>query len=142
MYSADMNGYARLQNLPGDVTGKLAAHDAARAAAPRPGATSQEQRPPGFDDDRYNEQDGGAFVAWAQNKGHGSFDLRAARSDDAEPRTITSGGWELEDFRLDPDGRRLLYNGDDGHVAPAPDTGLHARQHGRAACGARVWQTG
>src|SRR3546814_2322292 len=80
-----------LQNLPGDVTGKLAAHDAARAAAPRPGATSQEQRPPGFDDDSYNEQDGGAFVAWAQNKGHGSFDLRAARSDDAEPRTITSG---------------------------------------------------
>src|SRR3546814_17434224 len=126
-----MNGYAELQNLPGDVTGKLAAHDAARAAAPRPGATSQEQRPPGFDDDSYNEQDGGAFVAWAQNKGHGSFDLRAARRDDAEPRTITSGGWELEDFRLDPDGRRRFSNGDDGLVVTAHDPGIPRRPQNR-----------
>src|SRR3546814_15869432 len=56
MYSADMNGYAELQNLPGDVTGKLATHDAARAAALRPGATSHEQRHPGFADDSYTAQ--------------------------------------------------------------------------------------
>src|SRR3546814_14191697 len=109
------------------VTGKLAAHDAARAAAPRPGATSQEQRPPGFDDDSYIEQDGGAFVAWAQNKGHGSFDLRAARSADAEPRTIKSRGWELEYFRLDPDGRHLFYNRDDGRLVTHPDTAITRR---------------
>src|SRR3546814_8874552 len=41
-----------------------------------------------------------------------------------------SGGWELEDFRLDPDGRRLFYNGDDGLVVTDPDTGITRRLKG------------
>ncbi len=130
VFVADMDGYAAARGLPSDVTEKLAAYDAARKGAPGPGEAPEGNRPPGFDDDSYNEQGGGAFVAWAQNKGHGSFDLMAARHGDEEPRIITSGGWELRDFMLDPSGRRLFYNGEDGLVVTDPDARVTRRLKG------------
>jgi uncharacterized protein YecT (DUF1311 family) len=130
VFGADMNGYAEVREPPSDVAEKLAAHDAARKAVLDTGEAPKERRPPGFDDNSYNEQQGGAFIAWAQNKGHGSFDLMAARDGDEEPRIITSGGWELEHFVLDPSGRRLFYNGEDGLVVTDPDTRVTRRFKG------------
>lgn len=114
LFGADMDGYAEMGEPPADIAEKLAA-----AAIPDAG-TAGEEPPPGFDDDSYDEQKGGVFTAWAQNRGHGSFDLMVARAGDGNPRTIASGGWELRDFLLDPGGTRLFYNGEDGIVVTDP----------------------
>lgn len=130
LFSAGMNGYAELRDQPADVAGELAANDAAGAAAVYNSEIPENERPPGFDDDSYDEQEGGAFTAWAQNRGHGSFDLLAARAGDAEPRLVASGGWELRDFQFDPSGTRLIYNGEDGLVVTDPGTGVTRRLSG------------
>ena len=122
VFAADLAGHAELRELPPDVAEKAAAFDAARKAAP-PFSDAIGKKPlPGFNDDSHNEQEGGAFTAWAQNKGHGSFDLLAARGSDKEPRVIASGGSELENFQLDPTGVRLFYNGEDGLLVTTPDS--------------------
>jgi hypothetical protein len=130
LFAADMNGYAEITDPPSDIEGKLAAYDAARGPVPYNSERPEADRLPGFDDDSYNEQEGGAFTAWDQNRGHGSFDLLAARAGDAEPRLIASGGSELEDFRLDPGGTRLFYNGEDGLLVTDPETGATRRLKG------------
>lgn len=138
VFAADMNGYAETRELPADIAGKLAANDAARGPVIYNSELPDEERPPGFDDDSYDEQNGGAFTAWVQNRGHGSFDLLAARDGDGEPRLITSGGWELRDFQLDPGGTRLFYNGEDGIVVTDPDTGVTRRLKGTRGMAAEV----
>ncbi len=130
VFVADVNGHAQAHDLPPDVAEQFAAFDVAREAPPDTGDASGTWKPPGFDDDSYNEQEGGAFIAWAQNKGHGSFDLLAAREGDTQPRVIASGGWELEDFLLDPSGTRLFYNGEDGLIATDPDSRATRRLKG------------
>jgi hypothetical protein len=130
MFGADMNGYAEIRELPVDVTAKIAALNAANKAVRYNSEIPEEERPPGVDDDSYNEQEGGVFTAWDQRKGHGSFDLLAARDGDKEPRVIASGGGELEDFQLDPSGTRLFYNGEDGLVVTDPDSGITRRLRG------------
>jgi uncharacterized protein YecT (DUF1311 family) len=72
MFGADMAGYAEVEP-PADVAEKLAAYAAASKAVVYNSEIPEEERPPGFDDDSYDKQQGGAFTAWAQNKGHGSF---------------------------------------------------------------------
>ncbi|MEH6949911.1 lysozyme inhibitor LprI family protein [Nitrobacter sp. NHB1] len=129
VFGADMDGYAEMKPPP-DVAEKIAASNAARKAVFYNSEIPEEKRPPGFNDDSYDEQKGGAFIAWAQNKGHGSFDVRAARNGDEEPRIITSGSWELKDFQLDPSGTRLFYNGDDGLVVTDPDSRVTRRLKG------------
>jgi len=135
---ADMEGYAELRDPPSESARIFADHDAATWAMARGDPVPERKRPPGFDDDSHNEQDGGAFVAWAQNKGHGSFDLMAARDGDDRPRIIASGGWELERFLLDPGGRRLFYNGQDGLVVTDPDSGATRRLKGTRGTPAEV----
>jgi uncharacterized protein YecT (DUF1311 family) len=130
LFGADMNGYAEVRDAPSDVAKELAANDAARAPVRQNSEIPEDQRPPGFDDDSYDEQKGGAFTAWAQNKGHGSFELLAARKGDREPRLIASGGWELRNFQFDPSGTRLFYNGEDGLVVTDPDSGVARRLEG------------
>lgn len=130
VFGAAMDGYAPMRDLPPDVAEQFAAFDAARKAAPASSDAIGKTPPPGFDDDSHNEQEGGAFTAWAQNKGHGSFDLMAARAADKEPRIIVSGGWELENFQLDPTGTRLVYNGEDGLVVTDPDSRTTRRLKG------------
>lgn len=130
IFVADMEGYAQIRDLPSDVAEKLAANDAARGRVQYNSDTPEEQRPPGFDDDSYDEQEGGAFTAWAQNRGHGSFDLMVARAGDAEPRIVVSGGWELRDFLFDPSGTRLFYNGEDGLVVTDPGDAVTRRFKG------------
>src|SRR6185312_8597226 len=115
MFGADMAGYAEVEP-PADVAEKLAAYAAASKAVVYNSEIPEEERPPGFDDDSYDKQEGGVFTAWAQNRGHGSFNLMAARAGDEEPRIIASGGWELRDFLFDPSGTRLFYNGEEGLV--------------------------
>jgi uncharacterized protein YecT (DUF1311 family) len=129
MFGADMDGYAEVK-VPMDVAEGIAAADAAGQTVRYNSEIPQEERPPGFDDDSYDEQEGGAFTAWAQNRGHGSFDLLAARGGDKEPRIIASGGWELRDFQYDPSGTRLFYNGEDGLVVTDPGTGVTRRLKG------------
>lgn len=121
LFGADMNGFAEERNPPEDVAKRFAAYAAGRTTTEDAEAT-EGWRPPDFDDDSYNEQQGGAFIAWDQRKGHGGFELRAARKGDAAPRLIASGGWELEDFVLDPKGGRLFYNGENGLLVTDPDT--------------------
>lgn len=130
VFGADMDGYAKAHDLPPDVAEKFAAFDTARKTPLDTGDTSMARKPPGFNDDSHNEQEGGAFIAWAQNKGHGAFDLLAARDGDTEPRIIASGGWELESFQLDPSGTRLFYNGEDGLVVTDPDSRATRRLKG------------
>ena len=130
LFAADMNGYTEVANPPSDIKGKLAAYDASRGPVAYNSETPEPDRLPGFDDDSYNEQQGGAFTVWDQNRGHGSFDLLAARAGDTKPRLIASGGGELEDFQLDPSGTRLFYNGDDGLLVIDPETGAIRRLKG------------
>ncbi|MHA6645031.1 lysozyme inhibitor LprI family protein [Mesorhizobium sp. A623] len=130
MFGADMEGHAEMRDVPPDVTAKIAAYEAARGPVPQNSEIPEAKRPPGFDDDSYYEQEGGAFTAWAQNKGHGSFNLLAARDGDEEARLIASGGWELEDFQFDPTGTRLFYNGEDGLVVTDPATSTTRRVKG------------
>lgn len=130
VFGADMEGYAQVGDPPSDVAAKIAAFDTARNSISYNSDIPQADRPPGFDDDSDNEQQGGAFTAWAQNRGHGSFDLLAARAGDSEPRLIASGGWELKDFLLDPGGARLFHNGEDGLVVADPGTGAARRLKG------------
>ena len=130
LFAADMNGYAEITDPPSDIQERLAAYGAASGPALNNGETPEAGRPPGFDDDSYNEQQGGAFTVWDQNRGHGSFDLLAARAGDAEPRLIASGGSELEDFQLDPSGARLFHNGEDGLLVTNPETGATRRLKG------------
>jgi uncharacterized protein YecT (DUF1311 family) len=129
MFGADMAGYAEVEP-PADVAEKLAAYAAASKAVVYNSEIPEEERPPGFDDDSYDKQQGGAFTAWAQNRGHGSFNLMAARAGDEEPRIIASGGWELRDFLFDPSGTRLFYNGGEGLVVTDPDSGVTRHIHG------------
>jgi hypothetical protein len=138
VFGADMDGYAQIGDPPSDVAEKIAASDAARGSMSYNSDIPQEDRPPGFDDDSYNEQQGGAFTAWAQNRGHGSFDLLVARAGDSEPRLIASGGWELKDFLLDPGGARLFHNGEDGLVVTDPDTGAARRLKGTQGSSSEV----
>lgn len=126
VFAADIDGYAEMHDLPADVAQIFAANGMASYDSEIP----EGERPPGLDDDSYDEQGGGGFTAWAQNRGHGSFDILAARAGDAEPRLIASGGWELRDFRFDPSGTRLFYNGEDGLVVTDPETGLTRRLRG------------
>jgi uncharacterized protein YecT (DUF1311 family) len=130
MFAADMNGYAEVRDPSSDVTRIFAASDAAGQTARQNSEIPEAKRPPGFDDDSYDEQKGGDFTAWAQNRGHGSFDLLAARGGDKEPRLIASGGWELRNFQLDPSGTRLFHNGENGIVATDPATGVTRRLKG------------
>ncbi|HEU4806084.1 MAG TPA: lysozyme inhibitor LprI family protein [Nitrobacter sp.] len=129
VFGADIDGYAEMKPPP-DVAEKIAASKAANKAVVYNSEIPEEKRPPGFNDDSYNKQDGGSFTAWAQNKGHGSFDLKAARAGDEEPRIIASGGWEIENFQFDPSGTRLFYNGEDGLVVTDPDTQATRRLKG------------
>ena len=129
MFGADMEGYAEVEP-PADVAEKLAAYKAAGHTVRYNSEIPEGERPPGFDDDSYNEQKGGAFTAWDQRKGHGSFDLLAARAGDEEPRIIASGGWEMEDFLFDPSGTRLFYNGEDGLVVTDPESAVTRRLKG------------
>ena len=138
LFVADMEGYAQIRDLPPDVADQFAANDAVRGAASYNSDTPEGERPPGFDDDSYGEQQGGAFTAWAQNRGHGSFDLMAGRTGDEEPRRIASGGWELRDFLLDPGGTRLFYNGEDGLVFTDPGDGTTRRLAGTRGMSAEV----
>lgn len=130
LFAADMNGYAEVADPPSDIEEDLAAYDAGRRPVPYNSETPEADRLPGFDDDSYNEQGGGAFTVWDQNRGHGSFDLLAARAGDTEPRLIASGGSELEDFQLDPSGARLFYNGENGLVVTDPANGATRRLKG------------
>ena len=125
-----MDGYAELSDVPPDVAEDIAASDAVRGTVGYNSDIPEQDRPPGFDDDSYDEQDGGAFTAWAQNRGHGSFELLAARAGDGEPRLIATGGWELRDFLFDPNGTRLFYNGEDGLLVTDPETGVNRRLKG------------
>ncbi len=120
IFGADMDGYTEARHPPSDVVEKIAAYDEAGRTARHNTETPEEKRPPGFDDDSSNEQQGGSFTVWAQNKGHGSFALMAAREGDEEPRIIASGGWELAGFLFDPSGTRLFYNGGGGLVVTDP----------------------
>jgi len=129
MFGADMEGYAEVKP-PADVAEKLAAYKAASQTVRYNSEIPEEERPPGFDDDSYDEQEGGAFTAWAQNRGHGSFHLLAALAGDKEPRLIASGGWELRDFLFDPSGTRLFYNGEEGLVVTDPATSITRRLKG------------
>lgn len=129
MFAADLQGYAEVEP-PTDVAEKLAANKAAGQTVRNNSEIPEAERPPGFDDDSYDEQEGGAFTAWAQNKGHGSFNLLAARAGDMEPRIIASGGWELRDFLFGPSGTRLFYNDEDGLVVTDPDSGVSRRLQG------------
>jgi len=129
MFGADMEGYAEVKP-PADVAEKLAAYNAAGQTVRYNSEIPEDERSPGLDDNSYNEQKGGAFTAWDQRKGHGSFDLLAARAGDEEPRIIASGGWELEDFLFDPSGTRLFYNGEDGLVVTDPDSAVTRRLKG------------
>ncbi|HWM82076.1 MAG TPA: lysozyme inhibitor LprI family protein [Pseudolabrys sp.] len=129
MFGASMDGYAEVKPPPG-VAGAIVAADTASRSVRYNSQIPEEKRPPGFDDNSYNEQKGGGFTAWAQNKGHGSFDLLAARAGDKEPRFIASGGWELKDFQFDPSGTRLFYNGEDGLVVTDPDSNVTRRLKG------------
>lgn len=129
VFGADLTGYAEVREPPSDVAAEIVARDAARKVAFEIAEIPEAKRP-GFDDNSYYEQEGGAFTAWAQNRGHGSFDLLAARAGDEEPRFISTGGWELEDFQLDPTGTRLFYNGEDGLVVTDPGTGATRRLKG------------
>jgi hypothetical protein len=137
MFGADMEGYAEVKP-PADVAEKLAAYNTASQTVRYNSETPEEKRPPGFDDDSYDEQKGGAFTAWAQNKGHGSFDLLAARTGDKEPRLIASGGWELRDFLFDPSGTRLFYNGEEGLVVTDPGSGITRRLQGMSGTPSEV----
>ncbi len=130
VFGADITGYAELHELPSDVIEQFAAFDAARKAAPASSDAIGEKPLPGFNDDSHNEQEGGAFTAWAQNKGHGSFDLLAARRGDMQPRLIASGGSELENFQFSPTGTRLFYNGEDGLLVTDPDSRTTRRLKG------------
>lgn len=130
MFAATMDGYAEVSDPPSDVAEKFAASDSASQTARQNSETPEADRLPGFDDDSYNEQQGGPFTAWDQNKGHGSFELLVARVGDKEPRMIASGGSELADFQLDPSGTRLFYNGEDGLVVTDPDSGVTRRLKG------------
>lgn len=138
MFRADMDGYAEVRDLPADVAEKLAALKAASKAVHYNSEIPEEERPPGFDDNSYYDKEGGAFTAWAQRRGHGSFYLMAARTGDEEPRIIASGGWELEDFLFDPSGTRLFYNGEEGLVVTDPDTGVTRRLQGMAGTPSEV----
>jgi len=129
LFSADMNGYAEVTDPPSDIKGQLAAYGAL-GPVPYNGEMTEPDRLPGFDDDSYNEQQGGAFTVWDQNRGHGAFDLLAARVGDPEPRLIASGGAELEDFQFDPRGTRLFYNGENGLLITNPETGATRRLKG------------
>jgi uncharacterized protein YecT (DUF1311 family) len=129
MFGADMEGYAEVKP-PAEVAEKLAAYKTAGQTVGYNSETPEEERPPGFDDDSYDEQEGGAFTAWAQNRGHGSFHLLAALAGDKEPRLIASGGWELRDFLFDPSGTRLFYNGEEGLVVTDPATSITRRLKG------------
>lgn len=130
IFAANMAGYTEMPDLPPDVAKKIATYGAARGPVIHNSEFPETKRPPSFNDNSYNEQRGGAFTAWDQNKGHGSFDLLAARSGDREPRTIASGGAELEDFQLDPSGTRLFYNGKNGLLVTDPETGVSRRLKG------------
>jgi uncharacterized protein YecT (DUF1311 family) len=129
VFGTDMAGYEEVEP-PADVAEKIAAYKAASKAVVYNSEIPEEERPPGFDDDSYYERKRGAFTAWAQNRGHGSFDLLAARAGDDEPHIIASGGWELEDFLFDSSGTRLFYNGEDGLVATDPASGTPRHIHG------------
>lgn len=128
MFGADMEGYGEVKP-PADVAEKLAVYKADSRTV-RNSEIPEEERPPGFDDDSYDEQESGAFTVWAQNRGHGSFDLLAARAGDEEPRLIASGGWELRNFLFDPSGTRLFYNGEEGLVVTDPATLITRRLRG------------
>lgn len=130
VFAADIDGFTEMRDPPADVAETLAANDAASGTAVYNSEIPEQERPPGFDDDSYDEQEGGGFTAWAQNQGHGSFELLAARAGDAEPRLVASGGWELRDFQFDPSGTRLFYNGEDGLVVTDPGTGVTRRLKG------------
>lgn len=130
VFAANIDGYTEMRDLPTDVAETLAANEAAGGTAVYNSELPEADRPPGFDDDSYDEQEGGGFTAWAQNRGHGSFELLAARAGDTEPRLVASGGWELRDFQFDPGGTRLFYNGEDGLVVTDPETGVTRRLKG------------
>lgn len=126
LLSADMAGYTEQSAPPPDVASQWAGDDAARA----PMSGDNAPPLPGFDDDSRNEQTGGAVTAWAQNKGHGSFELRAAQPGDDAPRIIAAGGWELADFLLDHKGERLFYSSEHGIMVADPGTGATRRLDG------------
>lgn len=130
LFGADMEGYAEQSAPPPDIARQLAGDDSASALMPGDSAAPRNQSLPGLDDDSRNEQRGGAITAWAQDKGHGSFELRTARPDDGAPRIIATGGWELADFLLDPEGKRLFYSSENGIMVADPGTGATRRLDG------------
>jgi uncharacterized protein YecT (DUF1311 family) len=137
IFGADMAGYEEVKP-PADVAEKIAAYNTVSQTVHYNSEIPEEERPPGFDDDSYDEQTGGAFTAWAQNKGHGSFDLMVARTGDEEPHIIASGGWELRDFLFDPSGMRLFYNGEEGLVVTDPGSGITRRLQGMSGTPSEV----
>lgn len=74
--------------------------------------------PPGNDHGRTDVRGDASWLAWMDDHGHGTLELKARqRQPQAADVLLQWGSWELQNYRYDTAGARVVYPADNGIVA-------------------------
>jgi len=108
VYAATIKGGARLDKVPADIVALL----------------DDEKKHAELGQDEMTATNGVSpqairgnhdFLAWIDDRGHGTIELRARKRAIGSPATLVAwGGWELSDYLFDTNRSRLVYPADTG----------------------------
>lgn len=108
VYAATLEGSRRLDEVPADIATLL-------DAASHPGAVGQEEVPEEDWDIIDTMRGNRDFLAWADDLGHGTIELKVRKRVPGSPAHLVAwGGWDLAGFLLGPGQSRLVYPADTG----------------------------
>ncbi|MBN9243907.1 MAG: DUF1311 domain-containing protein [Mesorhizobium sp.] len=114
VYAATLSGSVQLGTVPAEIAGLLDSDGApAETEAMADGDDESAQTVRGNDD----------FLAWIDDHGHGTIELKVRKRAAGSPSYLAAwGGWELADYLFDADRSRLVYPADTGIAVFDMDT--------------------
>jgi uncharacterized protein YecT (DUF1311 family) len=108
VYAATIKGGARLDKVPADIVALLDDEKKHAELGQDEMTVTNGVSPQAI---RGNHD----FLAWIDDRGHGTIELRARKRAIGSPATLVAwGGWELSDYLFDANRSRLVYPADTG----------------------------
>jgi uncharacterized protein YecT (DUF1311 family) len=108
VYAATIAGSRRLDDVPGDIHALL-------DDAGQPDTVAQDEVSESESDILETVRGNRDFLAWTDDLGHGTIELRLRKRTPRSPAYLVAwGGWELASYLFDTERSRLVYPGDTG----------------------------
>jgi uncharacterized protein YecT (DUF1311 family) len=108
VYAANINGSTRLDAVPTDIAVRLDAASETAEIAPGALAASDAESPDAIEGN-------GDFLAWIDDLGHGTIELRMRQRAAGSPTYLVAwGSWELWQYLFDTDRSQLVHAADPG----------------------------